>query len=417
MTPDPLPPTQSQSTVAAVEIDHVSSPKVLWYRDLTVVLTVNRSSLPNLSPMNSSSSLWLTVILLLALAYVILAPATLRRRRSSRAGTGRADWLANRLDRVEDRYHEVLAWVLERPVPMLGLALTGLLLSVVLSLALGARRDAGAKPIRVEVTGADARTTAGVAQRIADQLRQQAAMGPVVLEERPGSVAVVASGGYGSLRTASRDLADSLAAFPPPPGYQVTVHSPALDEALSIRRIAVAGVLALVALSLLLAWRIGALAFGVGIPLGVALAVAGSAALLMAIGGGITPARMAGMVLAILLAARQGSLQARLIWRRRRRGMALRVAVVEATRRQLRPVLLNSISLSVGLLLLLLTGGSATGFALAALGGLVAIVPGGLLVMPGCYRLLLALEARVRTRLSASRLARQGARARGIAVR
>lgn len=299
-------------------------------------------------------------------------------------GWGRwAGWF----DRITDRYHDALAWVLDHRGMMGSLVLGGMLMTGVL--AAGSREQGAGGRIRIEVQGPDATTLRGVTRRVADQLRQlPGAAGLVLMTRRDSGDPSVAIQLQFAGRVAQRaQLSASLDSVPLPPGYRILwpgTESSALRPGILLA-LGAAGLV----LYLVLVLRFGSFRDPLGMMTALLLAPLGGVAALLLTRNGNPLAGVVGLLFVLGLALRHSTLLLTCARRRHAKGASLRVALIDAGRLRLRPVLLSTVTLALAIAPLALLGGATLrSFALAGLGGLLTTALTTLFVTPVSYELL-----------------------------
>jgi multidrug efflux pump subunit AcrB len=302
-------------------------------------------------------------------------------------GQGSGVWL----DRITDRYHDALAWGLDHRGLVGTLVLATLLVPGLL--AGGRSRETGERAgVVLAIQGPDATTLRGVTRRVADQLRLLPGAAGMVLITRSGTAGPPAGDPVVTiqLRFAGRapqpaELRASLDSVPLPPGYRIlrsgiSATGPGLWLAVGA---------AVLVLYLVLVLRFGSFRDPLGILAALALAPLGGVAALLLTRNGLSLSGVVGLLLVLGLALRHSTLLLTCARRRHAKGASLRVALIDAARLRLRPVLLSTVTLALASVPLALLGGATLGpFASAALGGLLTTLPTTLLVTPVGYEVL-----------------------------
>ena len=297
----------------------------------------------------------------------------------------------DRIDRVVDRYHDTLAWLLDRrllPIVLCGAVLTLVLIAqeTVGSVALvpdtlepersraatrtdfldDAYRTATGRSrlIRLEVVGPDRQTVSGVAHRIADEVRGVPGASAVrVLNDaasKGGGVARTALDGEHMVRVEAvavgrpqhkvlADVRRALEATPPPPGYRVSdeTGTPGGLGTLALSVLAL-GALGLLGLALMPHAR--SLAESMTIMASLLITITGILAALLTIGHAVSLMSIAGALVVMGIAARDAVLLLGDARRRHRLGAVERVALIEAARHRVRPVVVVALAVAAGAL-------------------------------------------------------------------
>ena len=243
----------------------------------------------------------------------------------SHLARGRAPgFLIRAVDALEDRYEDSLARVLDRPAFGLAGGLLSLLLLPVLVWTAGTSIPVEvpvAKPIRIEVTGPDATTLAGVTRRVADEVREVRGTVEVTSTPTGDHRAQIEAGVYArGRREVLTEVESVLADLPLPPGYAVETSR-------------------------------------------------GSRARLTSF------ASLAGIILAIVLGAIQAAAMIRIDTRRRTRGDSPRVAAAVAARRRFASnVMSTGIPAGLAILLAMLSGARFISFAVISVASLSVVL-------------------------------------------
>jgi multidrug efflux pump subunit AcrB len=216
--------------------------------------------------------------------------------------------------------------------------------------------DAG-QSIRLDIRGPDARTLAGVAQRVADEVRLV-----------PGAVDVAVSTGGATIahldgdrvmsvradvegrpvRAVLEQIDQRLAAAPPPPEYRISHEEGAIALATASLRFLAALGIGVLMMTIVLGQQLDSVVDPLVILLALPLAAVAALGGPLVTGRPLTVPGLAGLILALGIAVRQATLLVTCARRRRSRGVSLRVALIEAGRVRLRPILVTSLALAVG---------------------------------------------------------------------
>ena len=346
----------------------------------------------------------------------------------------------DRFEHIVDRYHDALAWLLDRrlvPILLCGAALAVVVVaqrnsaSVVLVADTASptqspggtqtavrddqylRATGRSRLIQLDVRGPDRQTVSGVARRISDDVRRvPGASGVRVFKEPPSEVqgqtpnngdrehiarveAVVVG------RARSNVLADirrALEATPPPPGYQVSDGTRTVG---GTNTVALTGLTlgAILLIAVVLASQSRIVAESMTIVVALLITIAGVVGALRTSGHAISLLGIAGGLIVMGVALRDTVLLLNDARRRHARGVAERIALIEAARYRVRPALTVAFALAMGALPLALATpavvGSYSSLGVAILAGAVTAAIATLFVTPP-LRLALSDVARRR---------------------
>jgi multidrug efflux pump subunit AcrB len=345
-----------------------------------------------------------SVLLSAAISLVVLPrlfPVLGDRPASSRGSKpNRLPRLAAGFDRLADRYHDRLAWALDHR--RLSAALAAVLLMSV-AVAAGRAGTQGPEQTAVTVQGPDASTLAGVAARIGDGVRGVPGVSRLQLSNSDGTIThrngarviTIALELDPHFSAVASEIGRTLADIPVPPGYRVTRSAGGDEQARLYRRWAGGLLLAVVVIWVLIARHLRSWIEPLSLLPAVLLPCVGAAVAAAIAGREFGFAPLAAMVLATGIAVRQSILLLSFVRRRRFRGASLRVAVIEAARLRLRPVLVMLFAVMGAMIPLLLAAGSAgPTFGWSVTGGLILAGPAVLLLVPMLYEVLVEVEAR-----------------------
>jgi multidrug efflux pump subunit AcrB len=345
---------------------------------------------------------------------------------SLRSGPGLQTW-SRRLDlwfeTLADRYHELLASSLDRrrAISVIALAVAA---GFVVSMASGPIADADPPTVDLELRGPDAHTLVGVAQRVADEIRDIAGVSALVLAtttdgdgEDLARIDHIDGGRVVRLQTSVHrrpvsevltDIRSTLSSTPVPPGYNVRYGGEIADRTFTVRRLSWAFGLGLTLLAALLAVRFRTLLAPLAILAAVPLAWAGGYIALLVTGTRFDLLTLVAGAFLTVLVVRHG-VQLLTVYRdRRAHGANDRVSLIEAGRGRLRPTFISTVTTVGVLALVALTSGTPTGVqrsvAVALVGGVIACSFATLVVVPATYAVLedaaLVLASRFRAGLA-----------------
>jgi multidrug efflux pump subunit AcrB len=320
---------------------------------------------------------------------------------------------------LADRYHELLAWSLEHRRPITAITVTAAL-ALATSIATGVVAAGDPSSIDLELRGPDAHTLFGVAQRVADELREIDGVSAPVLSTTAGSdgeslaridhvdggrvVRLQATVHRRRLSDVVTDIDAALLALPLPPGYDARYSGEIADRSFTNRRFARAIGIALALVAALLGIRFRTLLAPAAILAAVSAAWAGGYLALLVTGMRLDiPTLIAGAFLTVLV-VRLG-VQLLTAYRDCRAHDANdRVSLIEAGRARLRPTFISTVAMAGALLPLGLVSGEHRALAIALVGGVIGASVATLVVAPTTYSLLedvaLVLATRFRAGLA-----------------
>jgi hydrophobic/amphiphilic exporter-1 (mainly G- bacteria), HAE1 family len=226
-------------------------------------------------------------------------------------------------------------------------------------------------------------------------------IGPAEIQRREQSrvVAVHADVASGGLDRALAATAAALADLPPPAGLRVEVGGENEEMRKSFRELGFAFLLALLLVYMILAAQFESLVHPFTILLSVPLAVVGAVAALAIAGAGLNTMSLIGVVILVGIVVNDAIIKVDLINQLRRAGAPLRVAILEAGRARLRPILMTTVTTVLALLPMALGIGRGADLraplAVAVIGGLAVATLLTLIVIPVAYDLVESARARV----------------------
>jgi hydrophobic/amphiphilic exporter-1 (mainly G- bacteria), HAE1 family len=199
----------------------------------------------------------------------------------------------------------------------------------------------------------------------------------------------VASGGTAA---ALARVAAALAELPAPAGVRVEIGGENEEMERTFRDLAFAFALALLLVFMILAAQFESLFHPFTILLSVPLALAGAVAALALSGAGLNTMSLIGVVILVGIVVNDAIIKVDLINQLRARGQPRRAAVIEAGGARLRPILMTTLTTTVGLLPMALGLGRGADLraplAIAVIGGLVVATLLTLVVIPVVYELV-----------------------------
>ena len=323
---------------------------------------------------------------------------------------------------LADRHHELLAWSLghRRSITTILVAAAA---GFGVSLATGAIADADSPSIELELRGPDAHTLFGLAQHVADEVREIRGLSAAVPStsaaatdgESLARIDHIDGGRVVRLETTvhRRPVSDvvteidaTLSTIPFPPGYEVRYGGQIAERAVTLRSLSWAFGVGLVLLAALLAVHFRTVLAPLAILAAVPLAWAGGYVALLVTGARFDVLTLiAGALLAVLV-VRHG-IQLLTAYRYRRTHDANdRVSLIEAGRARLRPTFIGVVAMIGALAPVALASGLPTGvnrsLAIALIGGVIASAVGTLVVIPAAYAVLEDVALVLATRFRAS---------------
>ena len=274
------------------------------------------------------------------------------------------------LERAAERFHDGVAWVLQQRTAVATLAVvSGLALA--LHLAVG-NPSHGDGHVTFDVRGPDPQTLAGVADRIADEMRavrgvtRVAAGGdPTATTARPVQIdrvdrqrivrvhAVVQARRFDDVR---RVISAKVATTPTPPGYTASEQPGSNRTSITVRAVVTALSAALAVTLAVLTIQFRSLVEPLVVAWSAWLSIGAVAAFLVVSGHSPTSGTAVGAALAIAIAAWSTTNLLERARRRRAPGRPARVTLIEAARRLFRPVVVGTAVVSGATLPVMLTG-------------------------------------------------------------
>jgi HAE1 family hydrophobic/amphiphilic exporter-1 len=220
-------------------------------------------------------------------------------------------------------------------------------------------------------------------------------------------LANVRTGGDAGLQSALADVASAVAAEPGPDGLRVEVGGRHREAQRSMRALGLAFLLALTLAFLILAAEFESLVQPLTVLLSVPLALVGAVLALWITGTPLSTVSLVGVVVLVGIVDNDAVVKVDSIIRLRAQGMSARDAVRAAGRARLRPIVINTVTASLGLVPMALGWGPGAELqaplAITVLGGLLSATALTLVVIPVVYTLLddaRGAVARVRARLA-----------------
>jgi HAE1 family hydrophobic/amphiphilic exporter-1 len=268
---------------------------------------------------------------------------------------------------------------------------------VIVRLAEAERRSASALD-EVRVDGVPLRTL----------VRIDTATGPAEIRrvDQGRVVTVEADVARGGIEGASSAVHDAIRSLSLPEGLQLSVGGESEAMQRGFRGLMLALGLSVLLVYMLLAAEFESLLHPFVVLLAVPLAAIGATVALWATGGGINTMSLIGMVILVGIVDNDAVVKIDFINRLRREGLGRHEAIRAAGHARLRPIVMNSLTASLGLLPMAVGVGSGAELqaplATAVLGGLVSATLLTLVVVPVCYDLLEDVADHVRTRRAGS---------------
>jgi multidrug efflux pump subunit AcrB len=213
---------------------------------------------------------------------------------------------------------------------------------------------------------------------------------------RPALVMTAAtpSGNLGAAEAAVREV---IAQVPPPPGTQIEIGGQAETSGAARRELITVALAATALVLLVLLVQLRSLRLAIVVLIGAPLSTAGGLVALAVTRTPLDIASMTGLVLLVGLVVKNGILLLEQVQHEQAAGATLEAAIVAASRRRLRPILMTTIATLAGLAPLAIGIGAGAELqrplAIAVTGGLVLATLVTLVVIPGLASLLAPREA------------------------
>jgi hydrophobic/amphiphilic exporter-1 (mainly G- bacteria), HAE1 family len=196
----------------------------------------------------------------------------------------------------------------------------------------------------------------------------------------------------GGTAAALARVEEALSEVPAPAGVRVEIGGENEEMERTFRDLAFAFALALLLVFMILAAQFESLFHPFTILLSVPLALAGAVAALALTGAGLNTMSLIGVVILVGIVVNDAIIKVDLINHLRARGQARRAAVMEAGGARLRPILMTTLTTTVGLLPMALGLGRGADLraplAIAVIGGLLVATLLTLVVIPVVYELV-----------------------------
>ncbi len=196
----------------------------------------------------------------------------------------------------------------------------------------------------------------------------------------------------GDLGAAQAAVEDMLRAVPPPRGTQIEIGGQAATSAAARRELIFVALAATALVLFVLLVQLGSLRYALVVLIGAPLSTAGG---LMALALTHTPldiSSMTGLVLLVGLVVKNGILLLEQMQHEHAAGLSFELAIVAASRRRMRPILMTTIATLAGLAPLAIGIGAGAELqrplAIAVIGGLVLATLVTLVVIPGLASLV-----------------------------
>ncbi|HUH13587.1 MAG TPA: efflux RND transporter permease subunit, partial [Longimicrobiales bacterium] len=236
----------------------------------------------------------------------------------------------------------------------------------------------------------------------------RAAVGPVEVRRLDQSQLVpIYADARGSLDGALAAIDAVVLEARPPRGIRVDVGGENEEMRRAFRDLAFAFGLALLLVYMILAAQFESFLHPFTILLSVPLALVGSVLALFITGSGLNTMSLIGVVILVGIVVNDAIVKVDFINQARRRGAAVRDAIMEAGRARLRPILMTTVTTVLGLLPMALGIGRGADLraplAIAVIGGLLTATVLTLVVVPVAYDLVEGVRARFLVRFGPAR--------------
>jgi HAE1 family hydrophobic/amphiphilic exporter-1 len=216
-------------------------------------------------------------------------------------------------------------------------------------------------------------------------------LGPAEIRRRDQArvVEVFADAAQGGLDGAIAAARTALNEMPPPRGVRFEIGGANEERAQSFRDLTFAFGLALLLVYMILAAQFESFIHPFTILLSVPLSIVGASIMLLVTGAGLNTMSLIGVVILVGIVVNDAIVKVDFINQLRAQGMELRVAILEAGRLRLRPILMTTVTTVLGLLPMALGIGRGADLraplALAVIGGLTSATALTLIVVPVAY--------------------------------
>jgi HAE1 family hydrophobic/amphiphilic exporter-1 len=235
-------------------------------------------------------------------------------------------------------------------------------------------------------------TVEGVPLRFLVEVEETAAPTAIERENQRRVVRVTADVAHGSLSGAIEGVEEAVEDLSPPLGVEFAVGGGSDELRRSLRGLTLAFLLALVLVFLILAAQFESLVQPLVVLLAVPLALVGAVFALALTLNGLDTMSGIGIVVLVGIAVNDAIIKVDFINRARADGLSVRVAILEAGRARLRPIVMTSVTTVLGLLPLALGIGSGgelySPLAIAVIGGMITSTALTLIVVPILYSLV-----------------------------
>lgn len=253
---------------------------------------------------------------------------------------------------------------------------------------------------RYSLESLDRLTVDGIPLR--ELVRTREALGPVEIRrlEQSRLIPVYADAAGSDLEEAIRATQAAVASVPVPRGLRVEIGGENEEMQRNFRDLAFAFTLALLLVYMILAAEFESLIHPFTILLSVPLALVGAILALWVTGAGINAMSLIGIIILVGIVDNNAIVVIDLINQLRRRGVAVREAILEAARARLRPIIMTTLTTLLGVLPMAMAMGRGADLraplAIAIFGGLFTATALTLFVIPVAYDLIDEAGARLR---------------------
>ena len=246
-------------------------------------------------------------------------------------------------------------------------------------------------------------TVRGTFVNLSQVARLQLVGGPTQIDRENRARQIVVAGSFSQTRSlgeVKNDVQATIAEMKVPEGVTIEISGQAQQMAESFQSLAVALVLAIIFIYMVLASQFGSFVQPFTIMLALPLAVIGAFLALLVTGKIFDMLAYIGLILLMGLVTKNSILLIDYINQGRRRGMSRFDAILSAAGKRLRPILMTSFAMILGMLPVALTVGTSSEFrvsmAVTVIGGLISSTLLTLVVIPVVYTILDDITLKVR---------------------
>jgi HAE1 family hydrophobic/amphiphilic exporter-1 len=208
-------------------------------------------------------------------------------------------------------------------------------------------------------------------------------------EDRTRTVHVYADVADGSMDKVTDELNQIIAGIPKSPEEIISVGGVNQDIHDSFSKLYIALLISVLLMYMILASEFESFLYPFIIIFSVPLGLIGGILLLYLFGESISIISLMGLIILVGIADNDAVVKVEFILRKRKEGMSVRDAVVQAGRDRFRPIVMNSLTVIFGLIPMIISVGAATqlriSLALAVAGGLISATLLTLIIIPVLY--------------------------------